>query len=73
MNNDMIPGERRQIGGSAIGRGFLRVAHELVIRRAARDANRTGCRFDAEEGPICREHAARIAEAKVALHRDALV
>ena len=72
MNNVMIRVERRQSGGSAIGRTFLRAAHELAIRRAARDAHRAGCRFDAEECPICREHAGRIAEAKVALRRDAL-
>ncbi len=65
---------------SAQGRGrltrtitadFLHAARELAIRRAARDAHRTECETDAFECTVCRMHAARIAEAKAALRRDA--
>lgn len=65
---------------SARGRGrfirgisaeFLHAARELAIRRAARDAHRSECDTDAFECAICRMHAARIAEAKAALRRDA--
>ena len=58
-----------QQGG--LGAQFLRAARELAIRRAARDAHRTECDTDAFECTICRMHAARIAEAKAALRRDA--
>jgi hypothetical protein len=53
-----------------ISAAFLHAARELAIRRAARDAHRTECDADAFECPICRTHAARIAEAKAALRHD---
>jgi hypothetical protein len=65
---------------SAQGRGrltrtitadLLHAARELAIRRAACDAHCTECETDAFECTICRIHAARIAEAKAALRRDA--
>ena len=55
----------------SISAEFLHAARELAIRRAARDAHRTECETDAFECTICRMHAARIAEAKAALRRDA--
>jgi hypothetical protein len=55
----------------SIGAQFLRAARELAIRRSARDAHRTECDTDAFECTICRMHAARVAEAKAALRRDA--
>jgi hypothetical protein len=70
--NDTISVKRRDGGTSGVGPTFLRAAYELAIRRAARDAHRSGCRLDAAECPICREHAGRIAEAKAALRRDLL-
>lgn len=49
---------------------FFHVAHELAMRRAARDAHRSECDAEASECAICRMHAACIAEAKAALRRD---
>ena len=49
---------------------FLHAAHELAIRRAARDAHRSECAIDALECSVCRMHATRIAEAKTALRRN---
>jgi hypothetical protein len=72
MNNDTISVKSRDRGTAGVGRTFLRAAYELAIRRAGRDAHRTGCVLDAAECPICREHAGRIAEAKAALCRDPL-
>ena len=61
FSRDRIPG---------ISPAFLHAAHELAIRRAARDAHRSECGIDALECSVCRMHAARIAEAKAALRRD---
>ena len=58
----------RLIGISA---EFLHAAREVALRRAARDAHRSECDTDALECSICRMHAARIADAKAALRRDA--
>lgn len=58
---DRIPG---------VSLAFLHAAHELAIRRAARDAHRTECRIDALECSVCRAHALRIAEANAALRCD---
>lgn len=48
---------------------FLRSAQVVAIRRAARDAHRSVCDYDAVECSICREHARAIAAAKVALNQ----
>ena len=60
-SRDRVPG---------ISPAFLYAAHELAIRRAARDAHRSECNIDALECSACRAHAARIAEAKAALRRN---
>jgi len=60
----------RLIGISA---EFLHAAREVALRRAARDAHRSECDTDALECSICRMHAARIADAKAALRRDAFL
>lgn len=60
-SRDRVPG---------ITPAFLHAAHELAIRRAARDAHRSECSIDALECSACRMHAARIAEAKAALRRN---
>ncbi len=66
-----VRGRGRRLIRSISGE-FLHAARELAIRRAARDAHRSDCDNDALECSICRMHAARIAEAKAALRRDAL-
>ncbi|MBC5804991.1 MAG: hypothetical protein GIW96_02045 [Candidatus Eremiobacteraeota bacterium] len=47
---------------------FVRYAYTLAIRRAARDAHRSACDWDAVECEICREHARAIADAKWVLN-----
>ena len=51
---------------------FFCVARELAIRRAVRDAHRAECGLHALECSVCRVHAERIADAKLALQRDRL-
>ena len=46
---------------------FLQRAQRLAVRRAARDAHRAECRYDALDCPTCQEHARAIADAKQAL------
>ncbi len=48
---------------------FVRNAHILAIRRAARDAHRSVCDRDAVECDICRDQARAIAHAKSALNQ----
>ena len=48
---------------------FVRNAHMLAIRRAARDAHRNVCDRDSVECETCRDHAAAIAESKYLLNR----
>jgi hypothetical protein len=71
MNNKAASAQGRGRLIRSIGADFLCAARGLAIRRAARDAHRTECDADALECSICRMHAARIAEAKAALRRDA--
>lgn len=69
MEERVVPASPRDrpIPGATVA--FFRAAHELAIRRAARDAHRSDCTADALECIICGAHAARIAEAKAALCR----
>lgn len=46
---------------------FLQRAQRLAIRRAARDAHRADCRYDALDCPTCQEHARAITDAKQSL------
>jgi hypothetical protein len=71
MMQRAVPVVDRDRSRTAISIGFLRRAHELAIRRAARDAHRAECQFDALDCSVCREHADRIAQAKAALQHDA--
>ena len=57
--------------GDTITLAFLQRAQRLAVRRAARDAHRASCNRNAEECPICHEHAQGIAEAKRALNGGA--
>jgi len=47
---------------------FVRRAHMLAIRRAARDAHRSQCDRDFVECEACQEHARAIAGAKWVLN-----
>lgn len=71
MNNKAASARGRIRLIRSISVEFLHAARELGIRRAARDRHRSECDTDAFECAICRMHAARIAEAKAALRRDA--
>lgn len=51
--------------------GFIRNAHMLAIRRAARDAHRIVCDRDAVGCMVCCRHAVAIAEAKWLLNHPA--
>ncbi len=62
------PSRGRDCCDDAFPPGFLRNAHMLAIRRAARDAHRAVCDHDAVGCSICCHHAAAIAEAKWALN-----
>ena len=61
----------RLSSGDTITLAFLQRAQRLAVRRAARDAHRASCNQDAEECPICQEHAHGIAEAKRTLNSGA--
>jgi hypothetical protein len=71
MNNKAASARNRGRLIRSISAEFLHAAHDLAIRRAARDAHCSECDTDAFDCAICRMHAARIAEAKAALRRDA--
>jgi hypothetical protein len=71
INNKAVSARNRGRLIRSISSEFLHAARELAIRRAARDAHRSECDTDAFECAICRMHAQRIAEAKIALRRDA--
>jgi hypothetical protein len=45
----------------------MRAATSLAIARAARDAHRTACEYDAQDCPTCNELANTIRKAKEAL------
>lgn len=53
--------------GGLLHPAFVRAATSLAIARAARDAHRTGCEYDAQDCPTCHELAATIRKAKEAL------
>jgi len=53
--------------GSILHPEFLRAATSLSIARAARDAHRSNCEYDAEDCPNCQELADVIRHAKEAL------
>ncbi len=53
--------------GSLIHPEFMRAATSLAIARAARDAHRTACEYDAQDCPTCNELANTIRKAKEAL------
>ena len=61
-------GRGRFSKGESITLAFLERAQRLAIRRAARDAHRASCDRDADECPVCAEHARCIAEAKRSLN-----
>jgi len=63
-----VPRRGRALFDDDFAPEFVRHAHMLAIRRAARDAHRSECGRDAVECDICREHAWAIAEAKYALN-----
>jgi hypothetical protein len=46
---------------------FMRAAMSLAIARAARDAHRTACEYDAQDCPTCNELATMVRRAKEAL------
>jgi len=70
MKRQAVPATRRDraLPEHALPPEFVRRAYMLAIRRAARDAHRAVCNFDAVDCAICGEHAAAIAEAKWALN-----
>jgi hypothetical protein len=62
------PSRGRPVPSDAFALAFVRSAHMLAIRRAARDAHRVVCDRDAVGCTICCRHAAAIADAKWALN-----
>jgi hypothetical protein len=54
--------------GSLLHPEFVRSATSLAIARAARDAHRSACVYDADDCPRCQELGAGVRRAKEALH-----
>lgn len=56
--------------GAGVSSAFVHSARSLAIARAARDAHRSDCERDAFDCETCREHAAAVAKAKLALREE---
>jgi hypothetical protein len=72
MKQHVAPAKRRgrALPDDDLPPEFVRNAHMLAIRRAARDAHRSSCSRDAVECHDCQELASAIADAKWMLNHQ---